>query len=450
MGDLDPLDRLARAYDAQVHAVRAALEAFAAGMWESMPDYRDDAVEAMVAAIVPRVVAGQLRTAELTRAYLVACAQELGWDTDLPPVDAAAVTGLRGTPPEEVYRRPALQTWTALSQGKALDDAVRAGGLRLHQLIGGDLQNAKRVQSRDSMTAAGGTYYRRILTGRENCALCTIASTQRYRVEKLLPIHPGCDCGVGPLPAELAMDQVIDEALLEAVHDAVEATTGTSDRGARSPDYRDIILETTHGEYGPVISFKGTRTFRRKSIEAKAPQPERPTGPPRKPPKRNSPTPESDDDRYRRQQRLKSELSALEPTGNLPREVLDSREIDFLERFEARGERVRWIRRDRAENKPTDDFVWITNGDLSCELKSTGAKYKTIKRRIQDAVNRASAHGTHGATKRNFVIDLGPYPLTDKLRLQLGRYNTNVQSGRIRRLFVMSLNGTEFVEIPLL
>ena len=270
MADLDRLDALARAYDAAVHRIRQDLTAFASQMWASMPDYRDEAIEAMAQALAPRVLAGQLQTAELTRAYLIGCASELGLTVTVPAIDREAVTGMRGVDPLTVYQRPGMTTWTALSRGKTLDQAVSAGGLRLTQLIGGDLQNAKRVQSRDTMRATGGRYYRRILTGRENCALCVIASTQRYHVENLLPIHPGCDCNVGPLPAGMAVEQVIDEETLEAAHKAVEARTGASDRGGRLPEYKDIILTTEHGEYGPVISFKETRQDRRKASAPKA------------------------------------------------------------------------------------------------------------------------------------------------------------------------------------
>ena len=257
MADLDRLNALARAYDAAVHKIRQDLTAFASQMWASMPDYRDEAVEAMAQALAPRVLAGQLQTAELTRAYLIGCASELGLTVTVPAIDREAVTGMRGVDPLKVYQRPGMTTWTALSRGKSLDQAVSAGGLRLTQLIGGDLQNAKRVQSRDTMRATGGRYYRRILT-------------QRYHVENLLPIHPGCDCNVGPLPAGMAVDQVIDEETLEAAHKAVEARTGASDRGGRLPEYKDIILTTEHGEYGPVISFKETRQDRRKASAPKA------------------------------------------------------------------------------------------------------------------------------------------------------------------------------------
>ena len=129
MADLDRLDALARAYDAAVHKIRQDLTAFASQMWASMPDYRDEAVEAMAQALAPRVLAGQLQTAELTRAYLIGCASELGLTVTVPAIDREAVTGMRGVDPLKVYQRPGMTTWTALSRGKTLDQAVSAGGL---------------------------------------------------------------------------------------------------------------------------------------------------------------------------------------------------------------------------------------------------------------------------------------------------------------------------------
>lgn len=268
MGDIERLDSLARAYSAQVHAIRSRLESFARSLWESSPDYRDEAIDRLVAAIVPRVIAGQVRTADLTRAYLLECAKVLGLPAHAPVVDAAQVVSQRGVDPRAVYRRPAVTVYTALSKGKTPTEAVAAGGLRLLQIIGGDMQLAKRAQSRTTMKSCGVKVYRRILTGHENCALCMIASTQRYWVEDLLPIHPGCDCDVGPLPDGYdPAQQVIDDDLLEQVHQTVEGAAGASDRGGRLPDYRDLVIETTHGEYGPVLEFKGTKEERRRHLQ---------------------------------------------------------------------------------------------------------------------------------------------------------------------------------------
>ena len=135
MADLDRLDALARAYDAAVHKIRQDLTAFASQMWASMPDYRDEAVEAMAQALAPRVVAGQLQAAGLARAYLIGWASELGLTVPVPAIDREAVTGMRGVDPLKVYQRPGMTTWTALSRGKRLDQAGSAGGLRLAQPI---------------------------------------------------------------------------------------------------------------------------------------------------------------------------------------------------------------------------------------------------------------------------------------------------------------------------
>lgn len=281
--DLDDLNRLTEAYETQVHAIRQRLVRFGLAYWGAMPDYRDAAVEAMIAAIVPRVIAGQLRTAELTRAYLARCADELGWEAALPPVDADEVTGARGVPPEVVYRRPAVDVYTALKRGKPLDQAVSEGATRLEQLIGGDTQLAKIRQARASMGAypAQGSYYRRVLTGRESCGLCVVASTQRYHKADLLPIHPGCDCNVQPLPVALAESQVIDPERLEQVHAIAEERLGASDRGGRDPDYMRLLRVEHHGEYGPTLTWAEPK--QKPKPKAGSGRPPKPPKPPKKP-----------------------------------------------------------------------------------------------------------------------------------------------------------------------
>ena len=101
-----------------------------------------------------------------------------------------------------------------------------------------------------------GNGFRRALNGPGDCALCVIASTQRYHAGDLLPIHPGCNCTVAPLGPGEGVDQVIDPDLLERVHAQVEAMTGDVDRGARAPDYRKLMVVREHGEIGPVLTWK--------------------------------------------------------------------------------------------------------------------------------------------------------------------------------------------------
>ena len=295
MPDLDSLNRLTDAYDSQVHAIRQQITAFGQAYWDSLPHYRASAVEDMIQAITPRVTAGQLRIADLTRAYLAQCARELGWKVVLPPIDQDEIRGARGVDPRTVYRRPAVDVYTALAAGKPLPQAAAEGRLRLTQLIGGDMQLAKVHASRQSMRGypAEGQFYRRVLTGRENCALCVVASTQRYYRDDLMPIHPGCDCGVQPLPPGLAVNQVIDEDLLEQVHQITADRLGVSDRGGRTPDYRKLLTVSEHGEYGPTLSWAQPKAKPKPKVgESEPPKPP-------KPPKKTTAQPPDDSDRLK-------------------------------------------------------------------------------------------------------------------------------------------------------
>ncbi len=296
MPDLDSLNRLTEAYDSQVHAIRQQITAFGQAYWDSLPHYRASAVEDMIQAITPRVTAGQLRIADLTRAYLAQCARELGWKVVLPPIDQDEIRGARGVDPRIVYRRPAVDVYTALAAGKPLPQAAAEGRLRLTQLIGGDMQLAKVHASRQSMRGypEEGRFYRRVLTGRENCALCVVASTQRYYRDDLMPIHPGCDCGVQPLPPGLAVNQVIDEDLLEQVHQITADRLGVSDRGGRNPDYRKLLTVSEHGEYGPTLSWAQPKA--KPKTKAGGSEPPKPP----KPPKKTTAQPPDDSDRLKR------------------------------------------------------------------------------------------------------------------------------------------------------
>ena len=298
MPDLDSLNRLTEAYDSQVHAIRQQITAFGQAYWDSLPHYRASAVEDMIEAITPRVTAGQLRIADLTRAYLAQCARELGWKVVLPLIDQDEIRGARGVDPRVVYRRPAVDVYTALAAGKPLPQAAAEGRLRLTQLIGGDMQLAKVHASRQSMRGypEEGQFYRRVLTGRENCALCVVASTQRYYRGDLLPIHPGCDCDVQPLPPGLAVNQVIDEDLLEQVHQITADRLGVSDRGGRTPDYRKLLTVSEHGEYGPTLSWAQPNAKPKPQSKAGGSEPPKPP----KPPKKTTAQPPDDSDRFKR------------------------------------------------------------------------------------------------------------------------------------------------------
>lgn len=243
-------------YTSVTVALRQRLIALVLQAFGATGSYRDEDADAFVEQILPLVLGAQQQMGALTDAYLSAMVADMFGG-------AAAARGVqipqavRRVAPEEVYRRPFVTIWTALSQGKSMTEAVRQGETRLASITGTDLQLVRTEATRQVLSRDGRVqFYRRVLRGSYNCAMCVIASTQRYRKERLMPIHPGCDCGTRPLPAGEDTSQVIEPDLLEAAHDAVQAGTGAVDRGGRLPDYRDIIIDRQHGELGPLMALR--------------------------------------------------------------------------------------------------------------------------------------------------------------------------------------------------
>lgn len=249
-----------------VHEVRRRVVAFAAAAWLGAGSWRDRDVDRLVALIVPRVQAGQVRVAQLTAVYLASLETVRSGVRVAPaPVDREMVTAARGVAAAEVYRRPAVTMYTALSAGAAFPDALKQSATRLESLVSTDHQLAKTSQARASMSGRGFKFMRRTLTGRENCALCVIASTQRYQVQDLMPIHPGCDCGVDVVEVGSDPGQVIDRRLLDLTYEAIDQKTAipgsanlakTSSTGKPISDYTELIVTRQHGELGPVLTWR--------------------------------------------------------------------------------------------------------------------------------------------------------------------------------------------------
>jgi len=255
--------RLDLTYDREVTAVRAKVAGYAARLWGGLAAYRDADAERLVATLVPRVEAAQLRIGQLTDAYISrVAAAELGSPIRRGVVADTSTLALRGVEPQIVYNRPFVTAYTKLSEGKTLTAAVSAGGARLASIVNTSMQLASTHAARTAGDRAGVELWMRTLTGRENCGLCVIASTQRYYRGNLMPIHGGCDCIPKPFRGERGK-QVIDSALLERMHAAVEAEFGGTDRGARFidgqgtyNDFADLIVTHAHGELGPVLGWR--------------------------------------------------------------------------------------------------------------------------------------------------------------------------------------------------
>lgn len=238
-----------------VAAIRKWLTGYSKAAWKQSPGVSDADMQAFAARMAPVVAASQMRVANLVAAKV---ARDHGVRPAL--VDKDAVTLARGIDPVQVYERPIITARAALSEGKTFHEARTVGAQRLESLTDTDLQMAKVRQFDTSLEAAGATFYRRVPKGAGSCAMCLIASTQKYKVGKLLPIHPGCSCGVEAIPEGMDLDDLLDtNALLEATHAKVKEFTDIEDRGGRAVDYRKLIITREHGEIGPLIAWSGQK-----------------------------------------------------------------------------------------------------------------------------------------------------------------------------------------------
>lgn len=252
---------LSSAYLARKSATTQRLVDLAVAYWSRMGSYNPSDSERFIAFITPRVLAGRANVAALTAAYLARVAE-----VDAAPV--IDVANIRGTDDLEVYNRANVTLRTEISKGASFGDAVATASERVASIVATDMQLAAQRQTAASTGASrafdGG--FRRTLSGRENCAKCYIASTQRYHRGELMPIHPACDCGVEPLKPGENTGQILDPDRLEQTHDWVKGFTGQMDRGARhlpgnsgpnpNGDYADLLIVREHGEYGPTLSWR--------------------------------------------------------------------------------------------------------------------------------------------------------------------------------------------------
>lgn len=270
---LPPPTPESQAYSLAVSALLARVLQYGLAAWGST-SIDDAGAAALSQRLVPVVSAAQLRVANLTSVFL---ARQTG--TTPVRVDEDLVTRARRVDPAIVYQRPVITTRSELKQSVLADepvdlDAARAvGARRLESLVTTDLQLAKVHQARASLVSTERKYYRRVPRAEGACALCLIASTQRYKVHTLMPIHPGCHCGIEDLPAGMNLDDnVIDVDLLNATHARVKDFIGIADRGGRAPDYRKLLVTRQHGELGDVLAYRGYKFTGKGDIKAELPE----------------------------------------------------------------------------------------------------------------------------------------------------------------------------------
>lgn len=241
-------------------SLRASMVQQLYAIWFGLPNYRDESISDWMGVALPIVQAGRETSALATNTYMQFQMELAGADAsnlDFPgTITEEAIRN--GATEQEVYSRPFKEVWESLHNGNPFDLAVQDGANRLRQLVETDIQLSHTHTSRTLLSQRNDVVgFRRIPTGEFTCALCLVASTQRYHKLDLMPIHPGCDCRVAPIIGDQDPGQIVDKDFLEQIHQAVERQFGMSARDARSIDYRKIPIVHSHGEYGPTLAVRG-------------------------------------------------------------------------------------------------------------------------------------------------------------------------------------------------
>jgi len=222
--------------------------------WWAMEDWHSP--DKFLEAILPLIEGAQLQTASLTDAYLAALLSE-AMGTPVAPLGLAPeqVTNLRAhTTMSDAYARPFQTVWYQQSLGREFPDALRLGLERAEHMLSLDIQLARTHAAAVILQQADGIQrYQRVLSGTENCDICSIAAKHIYKTSSLMPIHTKCDCTVAPVIE--GRPPLANRINQERDFTAPDTETVGADRKSPSKLEHEIGVEA-HGELGPVLVRK--------------------------------------------------------------------------------------------------------------------------------------------------------------------------------------------------
>jgi hypothetical protein len=207
-------------YQNQLATLRTLTSRQVGHTWTGLGSYDKGDVDRFISRVVPQVQSGQRQAVRLTNAYMARFTKGRPANLDLEALTGAGVRN--GAAPAEVYTRPFVNVWTALSKGVPFVDAVRSGLARVTSTAEMDVA----LSSRAASVAYAATDDR--IVGFERvpdggaCEFCSLVSGQRYHSEDLMPLHNRCGCTVEPLmgvPVGRSRDVVHGDGVIAAVRD---------------------------------------------------------------------------------------------------------------------------------------------------------------------------------------------------------------------------------------
>lgn len=247
------VEQLADANMAQVRRLTDRVLALAEQAWWALSDWHTP--DEFVRQFLPLLTGAQIQTAALQDAYIAAIIAEATGAVAVPVgLAPELVTDLRqNTTMADAYARPFHTVWFEQSKGRDFPDALRLGLERLQHMISLDIQLARTHASAVILQQTDGIKrYQRVLSGSENCDICSVAARHIYKISSLMPIHTKCDCTVAPVIE--GRPPLANR--LNAQRDFTSQESETGPEG-KSPTTiaKDVAVEE-HGELGPVLTRK--------------------------------------------------------------------------------------------------------------------------------------------------------------------------------------------------
>lgn len=246
-----------------------------ARLWDQFGGLDDAAKAKFVAEAVPIAEAIQLQAAANQIAYVEAYGVAALDEPVQTNVDPSDFTGeaIRGVSLEEEYERPVTKARAAASQGASFQQAMQRGRDYAMNLGRTDSALSARAAAAETMRRLPGVVgYRRVPDGNA-CQFCLLASTQRYHLSRLMPIHPACGCSVVPIFGNKDPGQIIDRETRKRLK---SFSDGVSKRRAqkREVNYQESVQKASQARIKAADVRKELETekdpARRKRLEQRA------------------------------------------------------------------------------------------------------------------------------------------------------------------------------------
>lgn len=205
---------LARSHQG-AQAVLAARTAEQVGtLWDRLGGLDDAALERFSTSAATTVRAAQITAAGVAAGYVrsyVSLADGAPLELGDVNFDELAAGARGGVAPETVYARPIITARAAIAEGKTFAVAMAAGRVRATSAAETDVALARRSGTFDAMGRARDRVvgYRRVPSS-SACLFCKVASTQRYKLRDLLPLHSHCHCTVAPIVGQRDPGRIIN------------------------------------------------------------------------------------------------------------------------------------------------------------------------------------------------------------------------------------------------